>query len=391
GQTLDARTDVYLLGATLHHVLTGKARHVGPSMQQIMNSITDARPFGYAEDVPSELAELCNRATAQDPAVRPASAEAFRQEIAEHLRKRSARVLCDAALERLSLLESMLASSVEKGGDLKDLGAMYRHAAEARFGYGYALRIEPKLETALSGLDKTLRGLFDLELRQQHIDSAAALLDEMQGPSEELRNRLDSARQEVARQRAETERLRVMAYELDPQVEARWRGIGIACMVLATFIAIVALMHGRDFGKVTNADLTLFASLMSLSCISTIWFLRRRLLGTTFNRRIAAILGIVCGFILIHRALAWYEEQPVELVLSADILNIAAIMSVGTVLIEKRMSSVVLALLVMRAFMIFFPHYSAEIFTVAGLVTLALMLWAWRAPKDRASIGNDSA
>ena len=34
---VDARTDVYLLGTTLHHILTGEVRHHGDSIKAVLD------------------------------------------------------------------------------------------------------------------------------------------------------------------------------------------------------------------------------------------------------------------------------------------------------------------------------------------------------------------
>src|SRR6185503_17346084 len=64
-------TDVYLLGATLHHILTGQPRHAGETLETVLAAAKESRPVHYAATVPAELAALCNAATAQDPKRRP--------------------------------------------------------------------------------------------------------------------------------------------------------------------------------------------------------------------------------------------------------------------------------------------------------------------------------
>lgn len=81
GSELSPRTDVYLLGATLHQVLTGRARHHGTDLQSVLLAAAVSDRVGYSADVPAPLADLCNRATARDPEGRPADAGAFRQEV----------------------------------------------------------------------------------------------------------------------------------------------------------------------------------------------------------------------------------------------------------------------------------------------------------------------
>jgi len=82
GGVIDARTDVYLLGATLHHILLGRPRHAGTNFRAVLFAATESEPIDYPPSVPALLAALANEATSLDPAKRPAGAAEVRQAIA---------------------------------------------------------------------------------------------------------------------------------------------------------------------------------------------------------------------------------------------------------------------------------------------------------------------
>jgi serine/threonine protein kinase len=77
---VDARSDVYGLGAVLYHCLTGRAPFRGASMLNVLSQVLSAPPTPVRElapHAPAHLAALCERALAKSPGDRPASATAF--------------------------------------------------------------------------------------------------------------------------------------------------------------------------------------------------------------------------------------------------------------------------------------------------------------------------
>jgi serine/threonine protein kinase len=77
---VDARADIYALGATLRRLLTGQPAREGMSEQslilqmKVVTSISIAPIAALRPDLPGELADLCDRLIALDPDDRPGSA-----------------------------------------------------------------------------------------------------------------------------------------------------------------------------------------------------------------------------------------------------------------------------------------------------------------------------
>ncbi|QDU22331.1 protein kinase domain-containing protein [Urbifossiella limnaea] len=66
---VDARADLYALGCTLYHLLTGK-----PPFDRCGTPTTPGGLAAERPEVPAEVVSLCDRMTARDPAMRPATA-----------------------------------------------------------------------------------------------------------------------------------------------------------------------------------------------------------------------------------------------------------------------------------------------------------------------------
>jgi serine/threonine protein kinase len=90
-EALDARTDVFALGACLFEVLTGQIAFRRETQSEVMRAICDEpspRITDLVEGVPEELAEIVHRALAKDPAERFQNAfemsEALERFVADH-------------------------------------------------------------------------------------------------------------------------------------------------------------------------------------------------------------------------------------------------------------------------------------------------------------------
>jgi protein kinase-like protein len=157
GDLIDARTDVYLLGATLHHLITGEGPHEAATLLESLSAAFSSEPQRYDASVPEELASICRRAMAADPADRFADAAAFREAVLAFLRHRDAIQVGAEAERRVAALEAMLAGAKPKSEEVHAL------ASEARFGFEQALRAWPESPEARRGLDRLVAALAGYE------------------------------------------------------------------------------------------------------------------------------------------------------------------------------------------------------------------------------------
>ncbi|MCK6552714.1 serine/threonine protein kinase, partial [Myxococcota bacterium] len=164
---LGPRTDVYLLGATLHEVLVGAPRHGGRSIVECLFSSHHSAPFDYPAHVPVELAAIANRAMRRLPADRFESAEVFRRALEDFLSHETARALAAEATSRLAELERLLgdaeraaprdpADAAIRAPDVPEV-ALYEVFGGCRFGFMQALRAWPDSPGARPGLERALR------------------------------------------------------------------------------------------------------------------------------------------------------------------------------------------------------------------------------------------
>jgi len=79
-ETVDFRTDIYSLGATVFHMICGKAPYTGRSAYEVMvKHVTSAlpSPHKYVPDLPDEVVDVMRKMMARDPADRYQSYDAL--------------------------------------------------------------------------------------------------------------------------------------------------------------------------------------------------------------------------------------------------------------------------------------------------------------------------
>lgn len=381
GEPVDVRTDVYLLGAMLHELLTGRARHEAKSLMETFHSVAVSAPYEYDAAVAPDLAQLCNQAMSLNPAERHVSVEAFRKELARHLQRRGAMVFCEAALERLRAFDALMHAAPDMSVP-EDLAGAYRCSAEARFGFGQSLRVYPELDAAKRGLEKVVMGLFDLELRQKHVETAAVLLDELAEPPLELVQRLADARDQARATHLETERLRAIARDLDPAVAARSRMYLLSTLTVCALLLVVFITWRGAEKPISSADTVAYSGFMVLLTGTLTVIFHRRVWQTLFNRRMVAFIFCTMASLFLHRLAALYIGDGAPEILRTDIFMMLAMCMAGMVTFERRIVAIVVVIAAAAVGVAARPDLVVRIFQTMTILTIPATLWVWKAPRD---------
>ena len=89
--SLDARSDVYALGAVLYHVIAGRPPYEGSSTIEVLRKVQTSPPRPLAagtvgfHPVPRELKAICAKAMSREPELRYATAEELRDDLQAYL------------------------------------------------------------------------------------------------------------------------------------------------------------------------------------------------------------------------------------------------------------------------------------------------------------------
>jgi serine/threonine-protein kinase len=289
GRAVDARTDVYLLGATLHYLLTGTLRHQGVDAKAAILASVESAPFRYDESVPAELAALANRCTAREPDARLESADEVRQAVGDFLAHRSSIELAHKGREKVAELAQMLGAG--ELGDEKRQQRIETLAVEARFA----------LEQATA----------------QWKENAVAA--EGQRALDEL----------LASRRARAAELERFAHDMDPTISSRQRVlVYVALAAAGVALSIAAIVRGD--AAITPRELFAqsFGPLVVLVLVSAL--LRRHVMATAINRRATVACVAMIGGVSLSRGIALIAGSDVPHMIMSDCLLLGVAVSVSS-------------------------------------------------------------
>ncbi len=298
--SIDERTDVYLLGSTLHEILTGgQGRHKGKNLFSLVCAAIESAPVEHDASVPSELAAIENRATARDPADRFSSALAFREAIADYLSHAGSVQLAQATAERQAELLALLRTSTPEKPAALD--AVYRLLSECRFGFSQAMREWPENVEAQRQLEDSLVEVARFELECGRLAATRALLSELPSPPAELSARLHAQEAREQDERARTHQLEKLERDVDLTLSATqyaWFFGGVGVLIAALMIILLVFRaQGYRLGPV---GLTVMAGATLAVLLSVVFIKRKTLLDRRASRGVVGLLvagftGVFCG------------------------------------------------------------------------------------------------
>jgi eukaryotic-like serine/threonine-protein kinase len=290
GTRLSERTDVYLLGAVLHEILTGRPPHRVGSLAQLVESVTSVPAL--PSDIPEEIARVCQRALDPEPDARFSCADSLRSATLAFLRHRGAARLVDRAQRSLQELHRTLGDHDVDPIDRRL--QLYNLLSECRFGFREALAIWPENTAAQAGQRRALEVMIEYELDASDPAAAAALMAELADPPPELRARIDVALAAKDAERRELADLREGARQLDRSIGTRTRVFVMGLLGMGWTLVPFFGHYNREAYE-GGMMKTWWPMIFIVLTLGLSWWARESLTKTRFNRQVvAAVLFLLC-------------------------------------------------------------------------------------------------
>jgi hypothetical protein len=377
---LSERTDVYLLGAILHEILTGAPPHMG-TFKQIVGSILMST-FTYGVEVPRELSEIARRALAREPEARFASAEQLRLRLEWYLGHRGSLAISAEASRRLEGMRGLVASGAPPDS-LHD--QLYPLFAECRFGFRQALNASTDNQTARLGLREAIEIIVRFELARGAAEAAAGALAELDDAPPELVASVASALRARADEKTKMDRLERLDAQLDPTTGRRTRVTVTA--VLAIFWIFVPQLTGAIEVRYPNyPDWVMYAWTGLVCAIGTAavrwgW---QSMMRTAVNRRIVAAGAVMFALQLTLEVGCHLLEVPRVTAAILHMIVWAGAVGSLAMMIDRRFWGTFAVYLAAFLAACAFPQRRWDFMSASNVVLLVtfLIMW-WRPLEDR--------
>ncbi len=379
------RTDVYLLGAMLHEVLTRRGRHEGGSVLAMVNRARLSAPVAYGPGVPRELAALCNRATHPDPAARVRDARSFADALAAFQEHRASDRLTEAALARLESLRW-----TAPGTHHAEASQLW---TEATFGFRQALESCPDNDRAAAGQREVTRWRVHHELACRDAEAAEALLATLDPQPSELVAAAARLRDELRVESAEVARLRALARDHDPRVAAGERA-RVAASVTVASAGVTVLMTGLRAAEVVPwTHATLAVTLALIAALAAALFRRR---WSAFRSNRGGRVLVAVPFVAVSGAASMLLVGallglPPEASTVTALMLVAGVFGATAATFERGLAPVSATMLLAAIAGAVWPPHALDLAALAGVaasveVTMLFRRIAWNARDERGPV-----
>jgi serine/threonine-protein kinase len=298
GDMLTFATDVYLLGAILHEILTGSPPHLGEDMESIVASVLRSPPQ-MPEDAPAELAHLATACMQQDPSARPSSAEVVRKAVERFFEHEGSRVLAREAAR----LEHELGAAIANKDDRQRIYALF---TECRFGFRQSLATWPKNDDAKASIRRATEAMIRYELARGDGPAASMLLAELPDADAALKDEVAAS---VTNAKKEARKLRAIARRHDPATGNKQRRFyGVTLGVLFTLSPLV----GEALGRKSPRELlegSVLVPIMTLVLFAASW---KRVTRSAITRGIMTTIAFGMVIQGVVAALLITQDTPVQ-------------------------------------------------------------------------------
>ena len=354
--TLDVRTDVFLLGATLWTALTG-----APPRRSADGTLDGG-------DLPGELRQVLTQALAVAPADRFATMDHFRQALVAFVDHRSALTLAVRAEARLHA--ALAPEAPDRHGRM----------AEARFGFQAALAAWPACVRAQEGIEHILEQTIVDDLSRGDAGAARRSFAQLTRPRPDLDARISAVEAQSRTDQRELDHTRQRREGLAPAAGVKARRLWTPLMLLLVVLGPIRIGLFR-LGGILPVDFIPAPRWLAPLVVGVLLEVPLRRMNTTlpgrmFNRHLVRIGQVSVLMVSANWAAGWWRASAVDQLVQNNFIALAGLFTVCGHILDRRFWWIVGACIAGVGATALAPH-GAELFQ--GLWIGAAVLAADRA------------
>ncbi|TNE45022.1 MAG: hypothetical protein EP343_27505 [Deltaproteobacteria bacterium] len=373
---LGPTSDIYLLGAILHEILTGVPPHARPTMMESLFSIYRSEPQEYDDSVPQLLVDICHKAMHPEPSERYQNVQEFRAALQNYLRHQESLNLSTRAKQTLHTFRARLTSGTESEEEEQEL---YNQFGRCQFGLQHALEIWDKNLEAQDALQELLELMFRYEMEHENLKSAARWLSELPSPRPELQEELQLLQSKLQKKQEHVKTLERLAYETDLRVGATPRRLVVAALGLIWGVLPLLMHFGQTMKwyKPDHTDFLIMNSMFGGILILATLFGHRSLLRNEANRRIMKLLGLLVIVFFIQRVAVLTLEIPFPKTVILEFVIFFLFIGVLAIFYDRMLFHAAGLYVLSFCSAIFWPDYVFVFMSIAHFFGMTTLAWLW--------------
>lgn len=312
---IDVRTDVYLMGATIHHLLTNQPRHHKPTVRQVLELVYTSLPYEYPPEIPSIFGEMLNKACSGKKSERFQSMTELREALEDALRHWEAIQITQKAE---LLLQQFTEDVKTTNTDTLEVSKQY---LKIRTLLESSIELWNENQSAIESLNQLLILMTRHHLKRLELSVAESLFAELSDPPEELKTQLQSARAEFQK----LSNAHALAQEYDPLHSKSGRkslmiSLVAAAVLLVSFAAAYSFLVSPE---VTTLRLMYTGSTVSLFCITGVFLGRKTLLTNKLGAQMARVFVTTSLLATFNHWIGHINGESPTAIMSVDMFIIA--------------------------------------------------------------------
>lgn len=381
-RAISTRTDVYLLGAIFHELVTGKRRRRANSMAELRVEVLDRPEF--PETVPSLVIDICLRALSIEPSERYASAAEFLQAIRGYQNRLHVQtVVASLSLRIETLRERFLVHDASPDDD------------EELLELRVSLREMPDDEPAFSSLRDSVRELRVLSaLQSGDLNTARRIFDKLPSPSPVLVQRVANAQEAADRGHRQVQSLARFERDRNVRIGRRARLATLSALgIVWTAGPLLDLFTQRaSYWEIVGPAIVGLTIAVAASMIAV--RTKDALVTTSVGRQTSVAFLMLCGTVVIVRAFGFALGLSLQQLGVIQMLCVSEIVCMYVLAVDRRLWLAAVAYFVFTLLAAAQPAHVAWLRLLANLVGLVLAFRVLRdnlAPRGgkSAAVGNE--